>query len=127
MFDSSLFIGESYFNNDGAKIDLILQLIYYTSGLAVKKLTIPTTSNNGLAPSVKGYEKLSFYTSKYNNFSIVCKLDSKLNSAFTLKAWLFGGVKLAKNAGYGFGFNSRSEVLLPDDSVGRNIITFEAY
>ena len=103
--------------------------------MAVKKLTIPTTSDNGLSPSVKGYEKLSFYTSKYNNFSIVCKLDSKLNSAFTLKAWLFGGVKLAKNtypgkyvyAGYGFGFNSRSEVLLPDDSVGRNIITFEAY
>ena len=29
-FDSSLFIGQSYFNNDGAQLYLIFQLIYKT-------------------------------------------------------------------------------------------------
>ena len=30
IFDSSLFIGQSYFNNDGAQLYLILQPIYNT-------------------------------------------------------------------------------------------------
>ena len=29
-FDSNLFIGQSYFNNDGAQLYLILQPLYYT-------------------------------------------------------------------------------------------------
>ena len=56
------------------------------------------------------------------NFFIVYELDTwsrDLNSDFILKDYLFGGVKLAKNAdpdkyihtGYGIGFDSRSEFL----------------
>ena len=51
---------------------------------------------------------------------------------FYLKDCLFGGVKLAKNAnpdkyvysGYGIGFDSRSESLLPDGSIVKNVIIF---
>ena len=53
-----------------------------------------------------------------------------LNSDFTLKDCLFGGVKLAKNtdldkyihSGYGIGFTSCSEFSLPDGSMGKNVI-----
>ena len=46
--------------------------------------------------------------------------------------YLFGSVKLAKNAdldkyiysGYGIGFDSRSELSISDGSVGKNVITF---
>ena len=52
---------------------------------------------------------------------------------FYLKDCLFGGVKLAKNAnpdkyiysGYGIGFDSCSESLLPDGSIVKNVIIFE--
>ena len=45
---------------------------------------------------------------------------------------LFGGVTLAKNADpdnyvysdYGIGFDSRSELSLPDGRVGKNVIIF---
>ena len=68
-------------------------------------------------------------------FIIVYELDTwlrDLNSDFTLKDCLFGGVKLAKHAhpdkiiysGCGIGFISHSEFSLPDRSVGKNIITF---
>ena len=51
---------------------------------------------------------------------------------FYFKELLFGGVRLAENAdpdkyvyiGYGTGFYSGSEFLLPDSSMGRNIIIF---
>ena len=51
---------------------------------------------------------------------------------FTLNDCLFGGVKLAKNAdsdkyvysGYGIEFDSRSEFLLPESSVGKSVIKF---
>ena len=65
----------------------------------------------------------------------VYKLDSwsqDLNTDFTLKAFLFRGVKLAKNvdrdkylySGYGIGFDSRSKFSLPDGSLGKNFIIF---
>ena len=55
-----------------------------------------------------------------------------MNTDFTLKDCLFGGVKLAKNAdpdkyvytGYGIGFDLRSEFALLDGSMGKNIIIF---
>ena len=55
-----------------------------------------------------------------------------MNSDFTLKGCLFGGVKLAKNAdpdkyvyiGYGIGFDLPSEFSLPDGSMGKNVIIF---
>ena len=54
---------------------------------------------------------------------------------FTLNDCLFLGVKLAKIAdsdkyvysGYGIGFDSRSEVSLPDGSTGNIVITFGIY
>ena len=57
-------------------------------------------------------------------------MSRDLNSKFTLKDCLFGGVKLTKNAdldkyiysGYGIGFDSRSEFSLPDGGVGKNVI-----
>ena len=67
------------------------------------------------------------------NFFILYKLDTQpqdLNSDFTLKDCLFGGVKLTKNVdqgkymyiGYDIGFDSRSEFSLPDCSMGKNVI-----
>ena len=66
------------------------------------------------------------------------ELDTRsrnLNSYFTLKEFLFEGVKLAKNAdpnkyvysGYGIGFDLRSEFALPGGSMGRNVIIFGVY
>ena len=60
------------------------------------------------------------------------KWSRNLNSNFTLKGSLFGGVKLAKNAdpdqyvytSYGIGFDSRSEFSLPDCTMGKNVIIF---
>ena len=56
-----------------------------------------------------------------------------MNSDFTLKNCLLGGVKLAKNAdpykyiysGYVIGFNSSSGFSLTNGSVGKNGIIFE--
>ena len=67
------------------------------------------------------------------NRIFVYKLDTwsrDLNSDFTLKYCLFGGVKLAKNddlddciyIGYSIGFDLRSKFSLPDGSVGKNIM-----
>ena len=67
-FDSRFFIGQSYFNNDGAQLYLILQLLCYTSirfgdtenvvswkskGLSTEKLTTPTTTDISLSLSIK--------------------------------------------------------------------------
>ena len=57
-----------------------------------------------------------------------------LNTDFTLKNCLFGSVKLTKNtdldkykhSSYGIGFDSHSEFLLPDSSMGKNVIIFGA-
>ena len=69
------------------------------------------------------------------NKTFVYELDTcskDLNSDFTLKDCLLEGVKLAKNAdpdkyvytGYGIGFDSRSELSLPDGSIGKNFVNF---
>ena len=69
------------------------------------------------------------------HFFIVHKLDKQtrdLNSDFTLKDYLFGGTKLAKNvdagkysySGYGIGFNSRSVCSYPDFGLGKNVVIF---
>ena len=57
-----------------------------------------------------------------------------LHTDFILGNWLFGSVKLTNNVdldkyvytGYGIGFDSRSEFLLPDGSMGENVIYFGA-
>ena len=68
-------------------------------------------------------------------FFIVYELDAwlrDLNTNFTLKTCLLGGVKLAKNTepdkyvytGYGIGFDSCSEFLLPDGSMEKMLLFF---
>ena len=81
-------------------------------------------------------EKTATFTSPHIiNCLIIYELDTwsrDLNSNFTLKDYILGGVELAKNAepdkcvysGYGIGFDSRSELPLPDSSVGKNVIIF---
>ena len=71
IYDLSLFTGQSYFNNDGAQIYLILQLLYYTlkrlggtekvvslksNGMSTEKCTTLTTTDISLSPSIKWYE-----------------------------------------------------------------------
>ena len=56
-----------------------------------------------------------------------------LNTDFTLGNFLFGSVKLTKNAaldkykysGYGIGFDSRSEFSLPDVTMGKKSLFLE--
>ena len=67
-YDSSLFIGQSYFLTDGAQLYLISQMLYYTlkrlgntekivswkfKDFIAEKLTTPTTTDNSLSPSIK--------------------------------------------------------------------------
>ena len=67
-FDSSPFIGQSYFSNDELQLYSILQPLCYTlkrlgdsekvvpwkcNGLSTEKLTAPTTTDNNLSPSIK--------------------------------------------------------------------------
>ena len=72
-FGPSLFIGQSFLNNDGAQIYLILQPLYYTlkrlgdteqvvslEGLSVEKLAALTTTDNSLSPSIKWYKNSNF-------------------------------------------------------------------
>ena len=119
--------------------------------MSTEKVTTPTTTYHSLSPSIKWYKnsnfclifkrscwkrkRRNFYPFKYNNFFTVYELDRwsrDLNSDFTFKDCLFLGVRLAKNAdsnkyvyaGYGIGFNLRSEFSLPDSSTGKNVIIF---
>ena len=122
--------------------------------MSAEKLTTPVTTDISLSPSIKWYKNLTFYLifkrscSKQKNATftppniinifIVYELDTwsrDLNSDFTVKDCLFGGVKLVKNAdpdkyvytGYGIRFDSRSEFSLPDGSMGKNVIIFGVY
>ena len=119
--------------------------------MSAKKRTTPATTDNSLSPSIKWYGNPKFclvfkescliqkitISNSLNRIKLftVYELDTwswDLYSDYTLKDCLFGGVKLAKNAyldkhvynGYGIGFDSRRECLLPDDRVGRNVIIF---
>ena len=79
--------------------------------------------------------KAPFTPKNVLNFFIVYELGTwprDLDSTFSLRGCLFGGVKLAKNAdsdkyvysGYGIGFDTRIEYSLPNGSVGKNITIF---
>ena len=78
----------------------------------------------------------TFSPPNITKYFIVYELDTwprDLNSDFTSKDFLFGGVKLAKNPDpdkyaytcYAIGFNSCSEYLFLDDNAGKNVIVFE--
>ena len=79
--------------------------------------------------------KAIFTTNNVVNLFIVYELDSwsqDFNTDFTLKDFLFGSVKLNKNAdphkyeysGYDIGFDLRLKFSLTDGSVGKNVIIF---
>ena len=74
-YDSSLFIGQSYFFNDGTQLSLSFQTPYYSlkriayagnfvswksKGFSAKKLATATTTDNSLSPSFKLYRNLDF-------------------------------------------------------------------
>ena len=105
-----------------------------SKGLSAQTLTTLTTTDNSVSPSIKWYRNSNFclvfkesclkqksrtYILPYRTsfFFAVLELDTwsrNLNSDFTLKECLFGGIRLAKNAdpdkyvytGYGIGFDS---------------------
>ena len=120
--------------------------------MSTQNSTTPTTTDNCLSPLIKGYGNSNFCLifqgsclkqkkvictppNNINDF-IVYKLDTHsrdLNFNFTLKDWLFGGVRLAKNPDphkhiyndCGIGFDSRSELSFPDSSMGKGVIIYE--
>ena len=74
-FDSSLFVGQSYFFSDGIQLYLIFQPLYYTSQilsnsenviswkskrLSPVKHTTPTTTDNSFSPTMKWHEESKF-------------------------------------------------------------------
>ena len=86
---------------------------------------------------LKQKDKAPFTPNNVLNLFIVYELDRwsrDLNTDFFLKDCLFGAVKLTKNAdpdkykysGYGVKFDSRSEFLLSDGNMGKNVIIFGA-
>ena len=75
IHDSSIFIGQSYFFNDGTQLYLIFHSFYYTSkrlsytgkrgswkpkDLSDEKLTTSTTTDNSLSPLMKWYRGSNF-------------------------------------------------------------------
>ena len=119
-----------------------------SKGLSTEKPSTLTTSDKTPSPSINGYrdsnsclsfkgsclkQKYATFTPPYSKTLFVYKWNTwsqDLNSDFTLKDYLFGGVKLGKNvdpdkyiySGYDIGSNLYSESSLPDGSVGKNII-----
>ena len=74
-FDSSFFISQNYFFNDGAQPYLIFQTLCYTlkklgdrgkivswksEGLPAEKYTTPTTTHNSSSPLIKSYGNSNF-------------------------------------------------------------------
>ena len=103
--------------------------------MSVQKLNTPTTTDNSLSPSIKWYKNSSFclifkgsclkaFASPTIIVFFVYELDTwlrHLNSDFTLKDYIFKGVKLPKNidpdklyTSYSIGFGLRSEFSLLD-------------
>ena len=105
-----------------------------------EKIKPPYTENKSLSPkltwmnnskirlrftgSCLKQDKTTFTPNNVVNFYIVYELDRwshDLNAKFTLKDYLFGNVKITKNAdpnkcsysGYGIGFDSRSLFSIP--------------
>ena len=84
---------------------------------------------------LKQEDKAPFTPNNVVNLLIVYELhrwSRNLNADYTLKDCLFEAFKITKNAdlgksvytGYGNGFDSRSEFLFPDVSMGKNVTIF---
>ena len=139
--DSSLFIGRSDFFNNGAQFYLIFQALYYTLKRLDDTEKIVSWKSKDLSAETLIYvflhqlngmeiqmfvcyliplkqKSATFTLPNRITFFIIYELGTwsqDLNSNFTLKDWLFGDVKLAKNAdpdnnvcsGYGIGLDLR--------------------
>ena len=84
---------------------------------------------------LKQKDQAAFTPKNVINVFIIYELDSwprDLNTDFTLRGCLFGGVKLTKNPDpdkysyicYNIRFNTQIEYTLPDGRVGENVIIF---
>ena len=135
-FDSSYFIGKSYFEEDRTQNYLVFQPInkyfkvitntdyvssWKSKGLSAESIKPPTTSDNSLAPELNycGIKsKISYSHGKVVKIYIVYELgaSSSHNNDPTLKKCLFGAATLTENAdidkygysSYGIGFDRRS-------------------
>ena len=87
---------------------------------------------------LKQEDKAPFTPKAVINLFIVYELGTwswDLNNDFALKNCLFGVAKLTKNpdpdnykySSYGIGFDVRSEFLLLDGSMGKNVVIFGVY
>ena len=167
-FDSSYVIGKSHFEEDGTQNYLVFQpiikyfkintiikvtnygLLWKSKGLPAETIKPPTTSDNGIKPTINYYygtkvrgkftgsclkqQKISYTHSNIVNIYIVYELGASgsNNSDPTLKNCLFGAVTLSKNAdidkygysGYGMGFDRRSSFSFPCDGFGQNVLIF---
>ena len=124
IFDSSLLLGQSYFNNEEVQLYLMLQPLYYiwkrlgdtekivswkSKSLWIEKFTTPTTIDDSFSASIKWYGdsnfclifKKSHLKQRNRTFTPPNRITFFiliLNSDFNLKDCLFVVVKLVKNA-----------------------------
>ena len=141
-YDLSLFIGQSYFLNDGAKLYLMLQPLYFNTSTSLKRLGVTEKvvswksieiQVSVLISKVSCLKQRNIDFSPPNRLNVftVYELDARspdLNSDFNLKDCLFGGVNAEpdKYSGsrYGTDFHSLSLYSLPNFDCGENVIIF---
>ena len=126
--------------------------MWKSKGLPAETIKPPTTSDNGIKPTINYYygtkvrgkftgsclkqQKISYTHSNIVNIYIVYELGASgsNNSDPTLKNCLFGAVTLTKNAdiekykysGYGIGFDRRSSFSFTGGGFGQNVLIFGA-
>ena len=141
-YDLSLFIGQSCFLNDGAKLYLILQPLYFNTSTSLKRLgdTEKVVSWKSieiqisvLISKVSCLKQRNIDFSPPNRISVftVYELDARsryLNSDFNLKDCFFGGVNAepdkCSDSRYGTDLHSLSLYLLSNFDCGENVIIF---
>ena len=125
--------------------------LWNSNGMSEENIENVTQSDSNFAPTFVDHHLLQDMNFNghcliKNNISIPRKVINlyishtlgsqlrHLNTDFTLGNCLFGSVKLTKNAdldkykhnGYSIGFDSRSDVSLPNSTMGKNVIIFGA-
>ena len=136
IFDSNLFNGQSYFNNDGAQFFLIFQPIYKTiSPYKANKTLSPKLiwmSSSKIRLRFKGsclkQDKASFTSNNVVNLHSheLDRWSQDVNAKFTLKNCLLENVEITKNtdpnkysySGYGIGFDPHSLLSIPNFDWG---------
>ena len=161
IFNGSKYFSSGIFQSYLAFISANKDIKYFTgttrieswksNGIVEEIIENITKSDSNFAPTFVDHHVLPDINSNghcliKNNISVPKKVINvyisytlgnqlrNLNSDFTLGNWLFGSVKLIKNAdldkykytGYGIDFDSRSEPLFTDGSYGKNVIVFGA-